>query len=168
MARPEGLSPLGEVLSWESSTLANKRLQRKRRRGSALSRPPRLQRSRRGARAATFQKTSLLLQLELRRTKNQEMLSECLDLSTRLTRGDSSIIPTGTTVLVWTINLPPPPQPENTLSGRMKRRLVATLEAPSRTLPVPQTPVYLVIDPTQLNILLDHRPTLPGQRLQNL
>ena len=41
------------------------RLQRKRRRGSALSRPPRLQRSRRGARAATFQKTSLLLQLEL-------------------------------------------------------------------------------------------------------
>ena len=78
------------------------------------------------------------------------------------------MIHSGTTVLVWTINLQPPPQPENTLSGRMKRRLVATLEAPSRTLPVPQTPVYLVIDPTQLNILLDHRPTLPGQRLQNL
>ena len=72
-----------------------------------------------------------------------EMSNECLDLSTRLTRAGSSITPTGkltnfnyvqkitmicagTIVLAWTINPPPLLQPENTLLGRMMRRLAAT------------------------------------------
>ena len=74
----------------------------------------------------------------------------------------------GTTALVWTINRPLPPQPENTSLGKMKKRLAATTGSPPRTLRChpPPTPAFQAAAPTNLNLLTDLPTTLSGPFLR--